>query len=127
MPRLRIPTPAPIQVPQVQPVPLADKLGLSVAEAAELSGLGETMIRAEISAGRLKVARIGRAIVISKIELEAWLARETQRSAVAPGVPEDLRLLQALVVGRHGLQVAREAGEELNRVIAAIQEKAASG
>ena len=128
MPRLRAPLPAPVQMPpQVPPVPLAEKLGLTVAEAAELCGLGETMLRAEYTAGRLKVVRIGRAIVISRVELEAWLARETERSVVAADVPKDLQLLQAIAVGRHGIQVAREAGEVLSRAIAGYQEKAAFG
>jgi len=126
MPKRRIPIPAPVQVPQpppVTPVPLEAKVGLSAAEAAELCGLGETMLRREIAVGRLKVIRIGRVLLVPRTELDAWMARETERSSMEAAVelPRNLQLAQALTRSRYGLQVAREAAADLDKIVTLVK------
>ena len=76
MPKLKkapAPTPPPSAVPEV---PIHLKVGLTVAEAAELSGIGATMLRQRISEGRLRVVRNGRSIIIPRAELDRYLAKE---------------------------------------------------
>jgi len=115
-------TPAP-QPPPVLPVPPEVKVGLSVAEAGELCGLGETLLRREITAGRLKVIWIGRALIVPRTELDAWISRETERSTrdAAVELPRDLQLLQAITRSRYGLQLAREAGADLEKIVALVK------
>ncbi len=50
------------------------KLGLGVREAALLTGLPRTIIRAAIKAQRLKAARRGRALHIKRADLNRWFA-----------------------------------------------------
>jgi len=126
MPRLRAPIPAPVQVPQpppVPPVPLEAKVGLSALEAAELCGLGETLLRREIAAGRLRVIRIGRALIIPRTELDAWIARETERSTIDAAVelPREMQLMQTLTRSRYGLQLAREAAADLDKIVTLVK------
>jgi len=126
MPRLRAPIPAPVQVPQlppVPPVPLEAKVGLSTAEAAELCGLGETLLRREIAARRLKVIRIGRALIIPRTELDAWIARETERSTIDAAVelPREMQLIQTLTRSRYGIQLAREAAGDLEKILTLVK------
>ena len=98
-------------------------MGLSVAEAAELCGLGETLLRREITAGRLKVIWIGRALIVPRTELDAWISRETERSArdAAVELPRDLQMLQAITRSRYGLQLAREAGADLDKIVTLVK------
>ncbi|HUY57831.1 MAG TPA: helix-turn-helix domain-containing protein [Candidatus Micrarchaeaceae archaeon] len=64
--------------------PSADRLAWRVAEVAQLTGLGETTLWAEIRAGRLPVARISaRCTVVRAADLEAYL----ERAARPPEVP----------------------------------------
>jgi excisionase family DNA binding protein len=105
-------------------------VGLSVAEAGELCGLGETLLRREITAGRLKVIWIGRALIVPRTELDAWISRETERSTrdAAVELPRDLQLLQAITRSRYGLQLAREAGADLEKIVALVKaERAEAG
>jgi hypothetical protein len=98
-------------------------VGLSVAEAGELCGLGETLLRREITAGRLKVIWIGRALIGPRTELDAWISRETERSTrdAAVELPRDLQLLQAITRSRYGLQLAREAGADLDKIVTLVK------
>jgi excisionase family DNA binding protein len=49
------------------------KLGLSILEAAEASGVGRTTLYEEIRHSRLKAKKIGRRTVILRDDLEDWL------------------------------------------------------
>jgi len=56
------------------------KLAYTVLEAAEATGLGRTKLFAEIKAGRLAAAKIGRRTLIRSEALEKWL-RESERAS----------------------------------------------
>ncbi|HWQ36939.1 MAG TPA: helix-turn-helix domain-containing protein [Blastocatellia bacterium] len=56
-------------------LPLDRKLGLGIAEAAELTGLPARFIRRAIKAKRLKATRPGRAWHIKRRDLDQWYAR----------------------------------------------------
>ena len=51
------------------------KLALSVAEFAQLSGLGRSFLYEQIKSGRLPVRKAGRRTLILRDEGQAWLAR----------------------------------------------------
>lgn len=89
-------------------------------EVVALTGLGETNVRAEIAAGRLKVVRIGRAILVPRVELDAWIVRETARSAVSPlESGRDVLLLRVLADARWVSAMAKETDTKLRQLIAA--------
>ena len=55
------------------------KIGLSIEEAAELTGIGRTRLFQEIKEGRLIVAKVGRRTIVPVARLEQWLTdRESQ-------------------------------------------------
>ncbi len=56
-------------------VPLADKLTLSLVEAARLSGLSRNHLRAAIDAGRLKAQIIGRGWRVKTDELQVYVRK----------------------------------------------------
>jgi excisionase family DNA binding protein len=61
------------------PPPTAEKLALTVTEAAEMLSMGKTNVFGLIKAGRLKVVRTGakgRGIIVPKVEISAFLQRE---------------------------------------------------
>jgi hypothetical protein len=51
----------------------ASKLALSIEDAVAASGLGRTLIFAEIKSGRLTARKCGRRTVILHTEMERWL------------------------------------------------------
>lgn len=58
------------------------KKSFSIREAAECSGVGRTMLYAEIKAGRLVARKMGRRTLIAEADLERWLYQlPTIRSA----------------------------------------------
>lgn len=56
------------------PLPPLEKLAYSVDEARARVGISRNSIYKEISAGRLKVTKIGRRSIILADDLRAWLA-----------------------------------------------------
>jgi excisionase family DNA binding protein len=52
------------------------KLGYSIREACQASSLGRTTIYSHISAGRLRVVRVGRRTIIPAEALHALIAGE---------------------------------------------------
>ena len=63
--------------PQPQPYLLpAEKLAYTVPEVAERISLGTTTVRQLIHTGKLGGVRVGRALVIPKTCVEAFLERE---------------------------------------------------
>jgi len=51
----------------------ADQLLFTVADVARLTRIGRTTLYQEMQAGRLKVVRIGRAVRITRAELDRWI------------------------------------------------------
>jgi excisionase family DNA binding protein len=49
------------------------RLAVTVAEAAQMTTLSQDMVRDEIRAGRLKVTRVGRRVLIPVAELERFV------------------------------------------------------
>ncbi|MER9840557.1 helix-turn-helix domain-containing protein [Mesorhizobium australicum] len=64
-----------------------DKLGFSIEEAVEFSGIGRTRIFAAINAGQLVARKFGRRTVLLREDMEAFLralpAREPKDGAPA--------------------------------------------
>jgi excisionase family DNA binding protein len=58
------------------PLPPADKLRLSINEACALSGLGESTLRLHCKKGKLRHKRVGRRIIIRRVDLERFLDPE---------------------------------------------------
>ncbi len=52
-----------------------DRLAYGVHEAARLLGVSAGLLRLEITRGHLNPLRVGRRIVLSRTELDAYLAR----------------------------------------------------
>jgi excisionase family DNA binding protein len=52
----------------------AIRLAYSIAEAAEITGVGRSFIYEEIKAGRLVVKKAGRRSLVFDADLKAWLA-----------------------------------------------------
>jgi len=50
------------------------KMAYSVREVSELVGVCERKIHYEIEKGKLKIARIGRRVLIRAIEVDRWLS-----------------------------------------------------
>jgi excisionase family DNA binding protein len=50
-----------------------DKLAFRVPEAVEATGLGRSTLYREISAGRLKVVKVGNATLITRSDLEEFI------------------------------------------------------
>jgi len=59
----------------VSQVPIQDKLSLTLAEAAKLSGYSRDYLRRAIKAGKLKAAIRGRGWNIKREDLEAWVKK----------------------------------------------------
>jgi excisionase family DNA binding protein len=57
------------------------KLGYSIREACQASSLGRTTIYSHISAGRLRVVRVGRRTIIPAEALHALIAGEARNDA----------------------------------------------
>ncbi len=53
--------------------PVAEKLGLTVPEAATLSSLGQTSIYKAIREGRLTARKYGTRTIITRLDLQAFL------------------------------------------------------
>ena len=59
----------------------SDRKLLSVEEVRHQTGIGRQAIYAAIQDGRLRVLRIGRRIRVPAAEVDAFIAREVERSA----------------------------------------------
>lgn len=57
----------------VNPVPIADRLTLSLNDAVQLSGLPRSFIEQNIRSGKLKALRIGRVWYVKRAELDAFV------------------------------------------------------
>lgn len=72
-----------------------DKLGFSIEEAVEFSGIGRTRIFAAINAGQLVARKFGRRTVILRRDLESFLdelparAPKTRQQCEAPPHDEE--------------------------------------
>jgi excisionase family DNA binding protein len=55
------------------PRPTAEKLGLTIPEAAALSSLGQTSIYKAIREGRLTARKFGTRTIITRADLQAFL------------------------------------------------------
>ena len=55
----------------------AAPLLLSVVQAARLLGVSRNLCYEQISEGRIPHVRLGRRVLISRVALEAWIARES--------------------------------------------------
>ncbi len=58
--------------------PTAAPLAVSVVRAAELVAVSPRLLWGELSAGRLRSARVGRRRVVRLADLEAWLAARVE-------------------------------------------------
>jgi excisionase family DNA binding protein len=59
--------------PAAAPVPLSDKLMLTLAEAAQLSGLSRRYLRGAIAKQRLKARIIGKGFKVKRADLEGFI------------------------------------------------------
>ena len=60
---------------------------LSVTEAAALLGISRNLCYEQINTGQIPHVRIGRRVLVSRVALEAWIARESgAETAEAPAV-----------------------------------------
>jgi excisionase family DNA binding protein len=55
-------------------IPIAERLGFRLAEVAALTGVPKSTLHDAVRSGKIKAARIGRVVVISKAELDRVLA-----------------------------------------------------
>lgn len=58
------------------PITPVDRLAVRVEEAAEILGIGRSMLFILLKEGRLKSVKIGKRRVIPMLELEAFLLRQ---------------------------------------------------
>jgi excisionase family DNA binding protein len=52
---------------------MSNRVSMSVVEAAEAAGVGTTLVRAEIAAGRLIARRMGKRVLIAVEDLRAYI------------------------------------------------------
>jgi excisionase family DNA binding protein len=52
-----------------------DRLTFSIGETARMLGISEGLVRLEITRGHLNPHRIGRRVVLSRTDIDAYLAR----------------------------------------------------
>lgn len=57
-----------------------DRLSFSIVEAAKFVGVSRTTMYTEIGEGRLKACKLGRRVLIRRVDLDEWLANLTRRS-----------------------------------------------
>jgi excisionase family DNA binding protein len=57
-----------------------ERLAVSIAEAAQMVGMSVGYVRNEIASGRLKVARLGRRVLVRRDDLGRYLDAATGRS-----------------------------------------------
>ncbi len=67
--------PAPDGHAQAPPIPVADKLTLSLVEASQLSGLSRGHLREAIEAKKLKERIIGRGWRVKRDDLDSYVAK----------------------------------------------------
>jgi excisionase family DNA binding protein len=118
MPKLKkAPAPTPMPQPAVTEVPLHLRAGLSVAEAAALSGIGQTVLRALIAEGRVKAVRLGRALVIPRTALDAFLDQEANIPTAA--TPMSAKLLRGIADAVALTAVVKQSTAHMADLIAA--------
>ena len=59
---------------------------LNVEEAAKLLGISRNLCYDQINEGLIPHVRIGRRVLVSRVALEAWIARESGVGPAAPAV-----------------------------------------
>jgi excisionase family DNA binding protein len=52
---------------------MSDRMAMSVAEAAEVAGIGTTKLREEIATGRLVARKMGARVLIAVEDLRNWI------------------------------------------------------
>jgi excisionase family DNA binding protein len=57
---------------------IASKIAYSIEETAALLSLGLTSTRGLVKEGRIKIVRMGRAIIVPRTAIEEFLAREAR-------------------------------------------------
>lgn len=62
---------------------LANRPTLSVAETAELLGISRWLVQQAVRTGSLPSLRVGRRILIPRIQLDAWLNGQLASGAVS--------------------------------------------
>jgi Helix-turn-helix domain len=50
-----------------------ERRGYSMLEVAEMFGLSESRVRAEVAAGKLEVVRIGQRVIVTPRAIDEWL------------------------------------------------------
>ena len=63
----------PAALTRAVPLPLSDRISLTKREAAQSVGVSTRFLELEAAAGRLKVIRAGRKVLIRPADLTAWL------------------------------------------------------
>jgi excisionase family DNA binding protein len=53
--------------------PIQDRLTLTIYEALRATGIGRTKFYEEVGAGRIKVVRVGRRVLVPVDGLRAWM------------------------------------------------------
>lgn len=62
---------------------LANRPTLSVAETAELLGISRWLVQQAVRDGSLPSLRVGRRILIPRVQLDAWLSGQLASAAVS--------------------------------------------
>jgi excisionase family DNA binding protein len=60
---------------------MSNRISLGVPEAAKATGIGQTKLREEITAGRLIARKLGKRTLIAMVDLENWIANLPQVAA----------------------------------------------
>lgn len=66
---------------------MGDREYLTVRQAAEYSTLSQPHLRRDIAAGRLRVRRIGRRVIVAVSDLDAYLAGKPNEVRRVPPPP----------------------------------------
>ncbi len=73
------------EAPRAERAAVDDRLALTVPEAAELLGIGKTLAYELVDRGELPHVRLGRAVRVSRRELEEWIAAGGRGTPKPPG------------------------------------------
>ena len=64
---------------------MIEKMAYSISETADSIGLHKNTVYKLVQSGRLPAVKLGRKILISKLELSAWLAGQSSNNPPATG------------------------------------------
>jgi excisionase family DNA binding protein len=79
----------------IEASPAADRLAYTMDEFCRAVTIGRSLAYAEISAGRLRVVRVGRRTLVPVDAAKAWLDNLPQGVASEPAAPRRARLARA--------------------------------